>query len=214
MIRLAIRTLPVFAVIIGFAMILAAFLNFSGVRTAYLDLIRSRMAMTAGSIANDIATANSLGIRLTEQTTLPDLLARQSSGDPLLLSIDVADSEGDILFSSDPARTGQRDTVAGDGGAFRHRQDVANDFGAPVGAVVVRLDKAAIDATVDRLRVDILTAAVPAGLGAVFAGCLIALLLLTRLHRSARRASDGRADAEPLGSAETEMARLQAGGAT
>lgn len=113
MIRLAIRTLPVFAVIIGFAMILAAFHNFSGVRTAYLDLIRSRMAMTAGSIANDIATANSLGIRLTEQTTLPDLLARQSSGDPLLLSIDVADSEGGILFSSDPASaTRSRATVA------------------------------------------------------------------------------------------------------
>ncbi|WAP67629.1 class I SAM-dependent methyltransferase [Jiella pelagia] len=209
MIRLAIRTLPVFAVIIGFAMILAAFLNFSGVRTAYLDLIRSRMAMTAGAIATDIAKASSLGIRLPEQTTLPDLLARQSSAEPLLLSIDVEGSEGDILFSSDPARTGTLDDIAGDTGAFRHRQDVANDFGAPVGAVVVRLDRAAIDATIDKLRVDILTAAVPAGLGAVVAGCLIALLLLTRLHRIARRASDGRAGAEPLGSAEAEMARLQ-----
>lgn len=213
MIRLAIRTLPVFAVIIGFAMILAAFLNFSGVRTAYLDLIRSRMAMTAGAVATDIATANSLGIRLSEQSTLPDLLARQSSTDPLLLSIDVADGEGEVLFSSDPARRGKRDAAAGDTGAFRHRQDVANDFGAPIGYVVVRLDRRAIDSTVDGLRVDILTAAVPAGIGAVVAGCLIALLLLTRLHGNARRASAGRAESGPLGSAEAELARLQTGGA-
>lgn len=213
MIRLAIRTLPVFAVIIGFAMVLAAFLNFSGVRTAYLDLIRSRMAMTAGAIATDIATANSLGIRLSEQTTLPDLLARQSSADPLLLSIDVAGSDGEILFSSVPSRLGMRDAAAGDGGAFRHRQDVSNDFGAPVGSVVVRLDRAAIDAAVERFRADILTAAVPAGLGAIVAGCLISLLLLTRLHGSARRASEGRARADALASAETEVARLQTGGA-
>ena len=55
MIRLALRTLPVFAVIIGFAMTLAAYMNFSGVRSAYLDLIHSRMAMMAEDIAKDIA---------------------------------------------------------------------------------------------------------------------------------------------------------------
>ena len=70
MFRLAIRTLPVFAVIIGFAMALAAYMNFSGVRSAYLDLIRSRMSMMAEGIGNDISTASTLGIRLTEQATL------------------------------------------------------------------------------------------------------------------------------------------------
>ena len=54
MIRLALRTVPVFAVIIGFAMALAAYMNFSGVRSAYLDLIHSRMAMMAEDIAKDI----------------------------------------------------------------------------------------------------------------------------------------------------------------
>ena len=89
MIRLAFRTLPVFAVIVGFAMFLAAYMNFSGVRSAYLDLIRSRMSMMADGIGNDISAAHALGIRLTEQTTLPDLLARQAAADPLTLSIDV-----------------------------------------------------------------------------------------------------------------------------
>src|SRR5690349_5953621 len=102
MLRLAVRTLPVFAIIIGFAVALAAYLNFSGVRTAYLDLTRARMDMIANAVGMDIVAANSLGISLPEQATLPELLSRQSGTDPSVRSIDVADSEGRILFSSDP----------------------------------------------------------------------------------------------------------------
>lgn len=207
MIRLAIRTLPVFAVIIGFAMALAAFLNFSGVRNAYLDLIRSRMAMIATAVANDVSVAQSLGIRLAEQTTLPDLLARQAATDPLLLSIDVAGSEDTVLFSSDPARIGRRDDEAADTGAFRQTQTVSSDIGARVGTVTVRLDRTAIDSTIESLRLEILAGAVPAGIGAIVAGCLIALLLLSRLHRRARDASAGTDD--PIGTAEIEVARLR-----
>src|SRR6187397_2431960 len=109
MFRLASRTLPVFAVIIGFAMALAAYMNFSGVRSAYLELIRSRMAMMAEGIGNNIAAAQTVGIRLSEQTTLPALLARQATTDPLMLSIDVAAEDGSILFSSASARLGVPD---------------------------------------------------------------------------------------------------------
>src|SRR5262245_58474245 len=164
MIRLALRTLPVFAVIIGFAMALAAYMNFSGVRSAYLDLIRSRMSMMAEDIANDIVTANEIGIRLSEQTTLPALLARQTVTDPLMLSIDVVSDGGDTLFSSDATRPGRKDDAAGDTGAFRYVRQIVNNFGAPVGSVIVRLDRAAIDQRIDSLRFDIMTGALPAGL--------------------------------------------------
>ncbi len=66
MIRLAVRILPVFAIIIGFAMALAAYMNFSGVRTAYLELVQARMEMIAGAVATDVAAASSLGIALPE----------------------------------------------------------------------------------------------------------------------------------------------------
>src|SRR5437016_3790990 len=122
MIRLALRTLPVFALIIGFAMALAAYMNFSGVRSAYLDLIRSRMAMMADDIAKDVAAAHELGIRLAEQTTLPGVLARQAAADPLMLSIDVVSEAGETLFSSDRARLGRPDDAAHDTGAFRHER--------------------------------------------------------------------------------------------
>jgi len=209
MFRLAIRTLPVFAVIIGFAMALAAYMNFSGVRSAYLDLIRSRMAMMAEGIANDISAAQSLGIRLTEQTTLTELLARQAATDPLTLSIDVAAEDGSVVFSSDASRTGKLDAEA-DAQAFRYEQRIANDLGEAVGTVAIRLDRAAMDAAIDRLRSDVLNGAVPAGLAAVAAGSLICLLLLTGLHRRARRSADGQGEDDPIERAAREMQRLQA----
>ncbi|PSJ57697.1 hypothetical protein C7I84_16825 [Mesorhizobium ephedrae] len=207
MFRLAIRTLPVFAVIIGFAMFLAAYMNFSGVRSAYLDLIRSRMAMVAESIGTDVSTAHALGIRLTEQTTLPGLLARQAASDPLTLSIDVLSEDGTVVFSSDAGRVGVPDRAGDDPGAFRDERRLVNDFGAPVGAVLVRLDRGTIDGTIDGLRRDILNGAIPAGIGAVIAGSLACLLLLTGLHRRARRSATGAGD-DPIAHAATEMERL------
>jgi hypothetical protein len=209
MIRLALRTLPVFAVIIGFAMALAAYMNFSGVRSAYLDLIRSRMSMMAEDIANDIMTANEIGIRLSEQTTLPALLARQTVTDPLMLSIDVVSDDGDTLFSSDATRTGRKDDAVSDTGAFRHVRQIVNNFGAPVGAVVVRLDRADIDERIDSLRFDIMTGALPAGLAAVIAGSLVCLVLLTFLHRHARRSAFDPPDNDWINRAAGEVAEIE-----
>lgn len=211
MFRLAFRTLPVFAVIIGFATFLAAYMNFSGVRSAYFDLIRSRMAMIAEGIGNDISAANALGIGLAEQATLPNLLTLQASTDPLTLSIDVAADDGKIIFSSDAGRIGVPDAGGADGGAFRYEEHIVNDFDAPVGTVVIRFNRSAMDAEIEQLRFDILNGAVPAGVGAVIAGCLICLVLLTGLHRRARQSAEGRSGEDPISSAASEMERLQTG---
>jgi len=210
MIRLALRTLPVFAVIIGFAIFLAAYMNFSGVRSAYLDLIRSRMAMIAEEIGGDITAADSLVIGLAEQATLPRLLVLQASSDPRMLSIDVAAEDGRVLFSSDIDRVGMPDEAAADAGAFRLQQRLVNDFEAPVGTVVLRLDRSAMDAEIDGLRFDILRGAVPAALGAILAGCLLCLGLLTHLHRRARQSAEARTGDDPISRAAAEMSGLGA----
>lgn len=211
MVRLAVRTLPVFAIIIGFAVALAAYLNFSGVRTAYLDLTRARMEMIANAVGLDIVAANALGITLPEQVTLPELLARQSATDPSVRSIDVAGSDGYILFSSDPQRIGVASAEEPD--VMRQTLDVTNDFGMVIGVVDVRLERTGIEAAVERLRVDLFAGAVPVGLGAAFAGCLGALFLLSQLHRRARRVSDDSHNIAPIDRAHEQMARLGTGGA-
>lgn len=189
MLRLAARTLPVFAVIIGFAMALAAYLNFSGVRSAYLDLVRARAAMIARDVADTVSAAEGFGISISEQRTLPELLARHAASDALLVSLDVAGADGMILYSSDPARVGGRETPEAEDPTFRSSAPVIGPIGAPVGQATVRFDKAEMDATVAALRRDVLRGAAPAGLAAVAAGCLLALALLARLRARARRAS-------------------------
>ena len=82
---------------------------------------------------------------------------------------------------------------------------IANDFGAPVGAVVVRFDRTAIDAAIEQLRFDILNNAMPAGLGAVAAGSLACLLLLTRLQRRAHRSVRGQSRDDTISRAATEL---------
>lgn len=211
MFRLAVRILPVFAIIIGFAVTLAAYMNFSGVRTAYLELVRARMEMIAGAVATDVAAASSIGIALPEQSTLSELLSRQALADPLLRSIDVTGGDGTVLFSSDPERVGA--VLSGETPVLLHSQQITNDLGGLVGTIAVRLDRAGIDAALDRLRLDIFASALPAGLGAVGAGCLMALLLLSGLHRRARRFSEQNQSRDPISHAEREVAQLGLGSA-
>lgn len=208
MFRLAIRTVPVFAVILGLAVSLAAYLNFSGVRTAYFDIIRSRMAMTSQGISRDISAASALGIPLAEQAMLPDLLRRQAATDPLMLSLDVVSDEGPVVFSSDPSRVGSEYPAAADIAAFRYEDHLVNDFGASIGTVVVRLDRSAIASGVDRLWYDILNDAIPAGLAAVAIGSFACLFLFTALRREARDATEGRTG-DHIEQAAAEMKRLE-----
>ncbi|MBS7700861.1 MULTISPECIES: hypothetical protein [unclassified Chelatococcus] len=205
MIRLSLRTLPLFAIIIGLAMALAAFMTISGVSTAYRDLIRSRMAMVAQDIANDINSALALGLRLPEQMTLPALLARQAMADPLTISIDVSDVDGMVLFSSSPARAGHPDGRAEDKQAFRFDQPLVNDFGAPVGNVAIRFDGAAVARGLATIRAAAVQDALPIGLAAILAGSFGCFLALRHLLARARAVVEVQGKADPFARANAAL---------
>jgi len=185
MLKLAFRTLPLFAVIVGFAMALGAYMNYSGVRGAYLDLIDSRMEMVLDDLQANVYSAVSLGIPPAEQVTLPAFLNRLAEADPLIEAIDVAGTDGVILFSSDPARRGTREPEES---GFEISRTVTNDFGAPVAALHVHYDSRKPTASIDRFGRAVLADALPAGLFAVLVGCLAAFLVLRRLHGRAIQA--------------------------
>ncbi|CAH1688303.1 conserved hypothetical protein [Hyphomicrobiales bacterium] len=211
MIRLSLRTLPLFAIIIGLAMALAAFMTISGVSTAYRDLIRSRMAMVAQDIANDINSALALGLRLPEQMTLPALLSRQATADPLTMSIDVSDVDGVVLFSSSPTRAGHPDGRADDKQAFRFDQPLINDFGAPVGNVAIRFDGAAVARGLATIRAAAVQDALPIGLAAVLAGSFGCFLVLRHLLARARAVVETRSEANPFARANAVLDQLHQG---
>lgn len=201
MLRLALRTLPLFAVIVGFATALGAYMNYSGVRGAYLDLIRDRMELVADDVAVVIESAVSVGIPPAEQTTLPGLLARQAEADPMIRAIDVVAPEGGALFTSLPEghqRSGDQ------AGVLTLARPVHNDFGVEVARLVVTYDRLAPARRIDAFGRSILRDAIPAGLVAVLLGSLAAFLLLSRLNRRADRAAS-RSDDDAIAAADREI---------
>lgn len=201
MLRLALRTLPLFAVIVGFAMALGAYMNYSGVRGAYLDLIRDRMQMVADDVGSVIEAAVSVGIPPAEQVTLPDLLARQAEADPLIRVIDVLAPGGAVLFSNRPESAHD-----GTGGLATFHRPVLNDFGVEVARLVVAYDRTGPGERIDAFGRSVLADAIPAGLVAVLLGSLAAFLVLTRLHGRATRASDRDDDAIAAAAREIDAA--------
>jgi len=210
MLKLALRTLPLFAIIVGFAMALGAYMNFSGVRTAYLDLIGSRMTLVADEVGTVVEAAVSVGIPPAEQVTLPALLGRQAEADPLILSIDVAAPDGRILFSSTEDRAMQSGAVE-EPDVLVLTRTVRNDFDVTVAQVQVHYDRALPGGQVNRFGRAVLADALPAGLAAVLAGSLAAFLVLSHLHRRATRATDeGSGDAIEAARREIEAAAADA----
>lgn len=205
MLILALRMLPLFAVIVGLALALGAYMNFSGVRGAYLDLIESRMEMVAEEVVTVVEAAVSVGIAPAEQVTLPDLLDRQAHADPLIRVIETLGPDGAILFSSAPAGTG----AAGgepevESGLIVVARPVLNDFGVQVALIRVRYDATVPETRVAAFGRGVLADAVPAGLAAALAGSLAAMLVLTHLHRRGLRAAQPEND-DALAAADREI---------
>ena len=188
MLRLSFRILPLFAAVVGLAMALGAYMNYSGVRGAYLELITSRMQLVADEVGTVVEAAVSVGIAASEQVTLPDLLSRQAQADGLILSIDVVEPSGAILFSSDLDRPAGAIMEAGAQAAVIDRA-IVNDFGVTVARVQVRYDTRPQDSAVAVFGQQVLTDAVPTSVLAILAGSLAAFLILSLLHLQARRAT-------------------------
>ena len=206
MLILALRMLPLFAVIAGLSLALGSYMTFSGVRGAYLDLIESRMAMVAEDVGTVVESAVSLGIAPPEQVTLPALLQRQAEADPLILGLAVLGPDGAVLFGSAPGPVNDEpvnDEPATDGQLVVARP-VLNDFGVTVAQIRIRYDGTPPSAQVAAFGRGVLADAVPLGLGAALAGSLAAMLVLSRLHSRAGRLAMADDD-DPLAQAGREI---------
>ncbi len=185
--RPAIRIVVLFAIIIGFSVALGAYMNYSSVRTAYLDAIHSRMHVVAADIVQVIETAQSLGIALAAQHMLPPLLEERYHASPLLQSIDVFGAQHRILFSSAAARVGVvLDQPILQNNPYREVEPIVNTLGITTGGLLLRFDRKAIAHQLRELAGAIIDAALRAVLAALAIGGGGIMLLLIRLrHKSA-----------------------------
>lgn len=187
MIRISLGLILLFAAIAAACVAFGAYFSYVTLQTAHRKAIEARFSVTASRIAGSAETAASLGIALPAQQPLADLVRREARLDAAILSIDVTDERGRILFSSDPDRIGTADTARM---ASTVSRGIENDLAAIIGRIVVRYDPVTLAEGEASLAVDLRAIAMPALVGAGLATIAIGLLLASGLGRAARRAAD------------------------
>lgn len=150
------RTIAVAVAVCAFAVGMAGLLNYFKYRATTERLLEQRLAHAGRSVANNIQASLSLGLQLGDIGTLPALLLRSAARDERLTGIDVFDTEGRTLYSTDaarllrvvPAAWQARARQAGDGGWTVHDDlepavavAVQNHFGLTVGHVALRYSR-------------------------------------------------------------------------
>jgi hypothetical protein len=171
------------------AVALGAYLNYGSIRQSYLDMVGARLETVARRIGSDAEAALSIGIPLAGQATLPRLLQRERDADSILMSIDVTDTSGAVLYSSDPDRVGTTE-IADPEVSEDRTADITNAFETSAGTVVVRASRSVLNQELDTLAQGIQRMAVFAMVAALigsFAAVLLGLRVLwARVSRTAQ----------------------------
>src|SRR5215218_1387753 len=103
-----VRFILVALVVSFFAVGMAAFLNYFKYKSTIGNIVKSRVLVVGRGIENSVQASLQLGMQFSELQQLPQLMTREKSSDRLVRGIDVFDASGQLLYSTDPGRVGQK----------------------------------------------------------------------------------------------------------
>lgn len=98
------RMVAVAVVVCAFAVGMSGLLNFFKYRSTTHRLVAERLVVTGKAVENSIQSALELGLQFADIATLPGTLDRERATDELIEGIDVFDTEGKMLYSTDRLR--------------------------------------------------------------------------------------------------------------
>lgn len=140
-------------VVCGFAVGMAGLLNYFKYRTTANRLVTDRLVVTGRSVENSIQSSLALGLQFSDIGTLPGILDREQATDSLIQGIDIFDTEGKLLYSTDRLRSsrpvpkawmaaarkaGDHDWLVEDGEETAAGISVQNNFGLTIGYLALR----------------------------------------------------------------------------
>ena len=99
------RLIAVAVVVSGFAVGMAGLLNYFKYRSTANRIVTERLVVTGKSVENSVQQALELGLQFGDLGTLPAILDRERTTDDLIQGIDVFDSDGKMLYSTDRMRS-------------------------------------------------------------------------------------------------------------
>lgn len=98
------RMIGVAVVVCAFAVGMAGLLNYFKYRSTANRLVTERLVVTGKSVENSIQSSLALGLQFSDIGTLPGTLDREQATDTLIQGIDIYDTDGRMLYSTDRLR--------------------------------------------------------------------------------------------------------------
>ena len=196
-----VRFIMVALVVSFFAVGMAAFLNYFKYKSTIGGMIKSRVLVVGRSIENSVQASLSLGLQFTELSTLPSLMEREKSADRLIRGIDVFDDTGQIIYSTEPARVGQRVMRSWTESANRSKStewssegsdeyvagiSLKNNFDLTVGYLALRYSRDYVDRAAEKTAREILLIALLAFAGIAIVAPLALILVIRRFEQDLR----------------------------
>jgi hypothetical protein len=144
-----------------FAVGMAGLLNYFKYRGTAERITKERLVVTGKLIENSIQSSLALGLQFSELGTLPGTMERERAADDLILGIDVFDTDGRPMYSTDrlratraaPAawlaaakRSGSKDWFVHDGAQSAAGISIENNFGLTIGYLALRYSAERLDA--------------------------------------------------------------------
>lgn len=168
------RFVIVALLVCGFAIGMATFLNYYKYKSTVGQIVKSRVLVVANAIENSVQASLALGLSFGELNMLGGLLDRQAASDTLILGIDVFDTGGKKLYSTDAASVGQIVPAAWMDASSRTKADwfveepaqfvagiaIKNNFNLTTGFLSVRYSRSYVDAAAARVGNQLLIRAV------------------------------------------------------
>lgn len=179
-----------------FAIGMATFLNYFKYKATVGETVKSRVLVVTNPIESSVQASLALGLNFAELGILNGLLERQKGSDSLITGIDVYDTAGKILYSTDAPRIGQNAPAEWlEAARLMGKKDewaveesaqlvtgtaLKNNFDLVVGFLAVRYSRDYVDAATGRVAEKLLMTALPV---LVIVGLLAPLALMLIMRR-------------------------------
>ena len=200
-----IRFITVALVVSFFAIGMAAFLNYFKYKSTISNLVRSRVLLVAQGIEGTVQASINLGMQFAELSQLPQLLQREKSSDRVIRGIDVFDTAGHVIYSSDTARIGQKvaepwmeaarrsktiEWTSEEGDEHIAGLAIKNNFNLTEGYVGLRYSREEVERAASIAGREILIAALGAFLGISIIAPLALIVVIRRFERDLKALDD------------------------
>src|SRR4030081_3037769 len=99
-----VRFILVALVVSFFAVGMSAFLNYFKYKSTIGGIVKSRVLVIGRGIENTVQAALMMGMQSGDLSQMNQMLGRERSSDRMIRGIDMFDSSGQVIYSSDRSR--------------------------------------------------------------------------------------------------------------